>query len=153
MGIFPTPAKRVTRFLDVQAFEGETALMTGARMRSGLMCHVVTGCGASPVLLNSKGSNASLIARQEGWRELSDWLGKKKGGGVAKIETYSDLQFEKQNRFGLIKIRDMINKFGDAYLTAVQNRVSLHPLGCPTKAFLMVKVREAMSDKVVKKKV
>lgn len=116
---------RVVRFLDAAAFEGETALMTAARMRNPAMCHVIASSGASPSLLDAKGKSAAYHARQAGWKEIADWMEKKVGAGVAKLETHSDLVFERQARFGVIKMRDLINKFGDVYLTAVQNKVAL----------------------------
>lgn len=122
---------RVTRFLDAQTADGETALMLAARLRNGPMCYTLTSIGANPNMRNNKGRTAAYLARQHNWMEIADWLEKKVGAGMSKVETFSDLQFDKQNRFGLIKIKDLMHHFGRTYLLAMQNRVGLHPLGCP----------------------
>ena len=132
---------RVTRFLDAQTNDGETALMLAARIRNGIMCYVLTSIGANPNMRNNKGRTAAYIARQSHWVEIADWLEKKVGAGMAKVETFSDLQFEKQHRFGLIKVKDLIHNFGRTYLLLMQNRIGLHPLGCPFVA------RESVREK------
>lgn len=125
---------RVTRFLDAQTLDGETALMLAARQRSGLMCYALTQIGANPNMRNNKGRTAAYLARQHNWSEIADWLEKKVGAGMSKVETFSDLQFEKQHRFGHIKVQDLIHNFGRTYLLLMQNRIGLHPLGCPFNA-------------------
>ncbi|KAJ1438574.1 hypothetical protein B484DRAFT_416168, partial [Ochromonadaceae sp. CCMP2298] len=125
---------RVTRFLDAQGTDGESALMLAARHRNGLMCHLLTSIGANPNMRNAKGRTAAYIARSANWSELADWLEKKVGAGMAKLATFSDLQFEKSNRIGLVKVRELIHQFGRCYLMLLQGRVGLHPLGCPFTA-------------------
>lgn len=122
---------RVTRFLDAQTTDGETALMLAAQQRNGIMCYALTQVGANPSMRNNKGRTAAYLARQRNWSEIADWLEKKIGAGMAKVETFSDLQFEKQHRFGLIKVKELMHDFGRTYLLLMQNRVGLHPLGCP----------------------
>ena len=60
---------------------------------------------------------------------------------MSKLETYSDLQFEKQSRFGLIKMKELICKFGNAYLLLIQNRVTNHPLGSPFVSQSMIQAK------------
>lgn len=124
-------AMRVTRFLDAQTDEGETPLMLAAKIRNGSMCHLLCSLGCNPNLKNGKGRHAAFIAREEGWTEIADWLEKKVGAGVAKLETFSDLQFEKTLRYSEVKMKMLINEFGKIYLCLMQNKVTLHPLGCP----------------------
>jgi hypothetical protein len=139
---------RVTRFLDAQTLDGETALMLAAERRNGIMCYALTSIGANPNMRNNKGRTAAYLARQRNWSEIADWLEKKVGAGMAKVETFSDLQFEKQHRFGLIKIKDLIHNFGRTYLLLMQNRIGLHPLGCPfvAKANVADRGDRAMSE-------
>lgn len=105
------------------------------------MCYTLTSIGANPNMRNNKGRTAAYLARQHNWSEIADWLEKKVGAGMSKVETFSDLQFDKQNRFGLIKIKDLIHNFGRTYLLLMQNRVGLHPLGCPFVAKEVVQER------------
>jgi ankyrin repeat protein len=129
---------RVTRFLDALSLDGETPLMVAARTRNAIMCHTLTTLGADPNIRNSKGRTAAYLARTANWSEIADWLEKKAGVGMSKMETFSDMQFEKQQRFGLIKVKDLIQQFGREYLHLVQNRIGLHPLGCPFVARSMI---------------
>ena len=129
---------RVTRFLDALSLDGETPLMVAARTRNAIMCHSLTTLGADPNIRNNKGRTAAYLARTANWSEIADWLEKKAGVGMSKMETFSDLQFEKQQRFGLIKVKDLIQLFGREYLHLVQNRIGLHPIGCPFVARSMI---------------
>jgi len=129
---------RVTRFLDALSLDGETPLMVAARTRNAIMCHTLTTLGADPNIRNSKGRTAAYLARTANWSEIADWLEKKAGVGMSKMETFSDMQFEKQQRFGLIKVKDLIQQFGREYLHLVQNRIGLHPVGCPFVARSMI---------------
>jgi hypothetical protein len=64
----------------------------------------------------------------------SEWLGKKIGAGVAKLETFSDMQFERESRFSYLKMKELITEFCTAYLRLIQNRLLKHPLGPPSVA-------------------
>ena len=61
-----------------------------------MIVKVLTSLGANPNIRDHKGHNAAYLARDKGWNELADWLENKVGGGIAKLETYSDLQYEKK---------------------------------------------------------
>ena len=71
------------------------------------MCRVLTSMGANPGIRNKDGRNAAYLARRLGWSELADWLEKKVGAGIAKIETFSDLQYDKSVRYASIKVNEM----------------------------------------------
>ena len=66
-------------------------------------CRALSALGASPNIRNAEQRNACNIARTAGWSELADWLEKKVGSGVGKIETYSDIQYDKQVRYGKVR--------------------------------------------------
>lgn len=123
---------RVTRFLDWQNMDGDTALMVAAKRRNGLMCRILSTLGANPNIRNNQGRNACYLARAAGWSELSDWLEKKVGSGVAKLETYSDLQYDKQLRYGVVKLRERLEEFGKEYIKTVFGQLTRCPLVCPS---------------------
>jgi len=135
---------RVTRFLDWQNMDGDSALMLAAKKRNGLMCRILTTLGANPNLRNNQGRNACYLARQAGWAELSDWLEKKVGSGVAKLETYSDLQYDKALRYGTVKIRDALESFGKEYTKTVLGYLTRCPLVCPSAVKLYESEKETM---------
>jgi len=113
-------ALRMVRLLDAQDDDGDSPLMLAARIRNGLMCKALTTMGANPNVLNKMSRNANYIARQLGWSEVADWLEKKVGSGVAKLETFSDLQFDKTLRYGGIKVKEAIFEFEKKYLDLCQ---------------------------------
>lgn len=125
---------RVVRFLDAVDDEGETALIVAASARNGLMCHLLLSLGVNANIRNRHGRTAAHAARHHGWTEIADWLERKMGAGAMKVETYADIQFEKQSRFGYLKTKELIQQFGKLYLLLVHNRLTLHPLGCPFHA-------------------
>ncbi len=129
---------RVVRFIDAVDEEGETAMIIAAKIRNGIMCYLLAQLGANPNLRNRVGRTAAYLARSKGWSEVADWLEKKVGAGASKIETYSDVQFEKQARIGNIKIKEALQRFGKQYLMLIQNRFSQHPLGCPLLAQMLI---------------
>lgn len=129
---------RIVRLLDAQSLNGDTALMLSARMRNGVMCRVLTSLGANPNIRNAQSRNACYIARNAGWTELADWLEKKVGAGVAKLETYSDLQYDKTVRYGALKAKEAIETFGAAFLKTVHKSTTQSPLGPPSKAQIIV---------------
>lgn len=114
-------ALRMVRLLDGQDDDGDSPLMLAARIRNGLMCKALTTMGANPNVLNKMSRNANYIARQLGWTEVADWLEKKVGSGVAKLETFSDLQFDKTLRYGGIKVKDAIYEFEKKYFDLCQS--------------------------------
>eukprot|EP01031_Cornospumella_fuschlensis_P027052 gene27052-32687_t len=123
---------RVVRFLDAVDEDGSTALILAAAVRNTLMCHVLLNLGANPNVRNSVGRTALAVARNSGFGELADWLEKKVAAGAMKVETYADIQFEKQARFGFLKTRDLLQEFGKVYLSIVQKTPSqFHPFICP----------------------
>ncbi len=128
---------RVIRFIDAIDDDGESALITACRIRNGLFCHLLTSMGANPNNRNSVGRTAAYVARSKNWNEVADWLEKKVGAGV-KVETYSDQQFEKQCKLGMIKTRESLQNFGKSYLLLIQHRLGIHPLGCPLKTQIMI---------------
>lgn len=125
---------RVIRFIDAVDDEGETALMTAATIRNGLMCHLLLQFGANPNVRNRHGRTAMHAARNNGWAEIADWLEKKVGADAMKVASYSDIQFEKQSRFGFIKTQELVQQFGKTYLHMVLGRHTMHPFGCPFTA-------------------
>lgn len=136
-------AMRVNRFLDCQDDNGDTAMILAAIRRNGIMCHTLMNLGANPNVRIGKGRTAAFLARSKGWTEIADWLDKKVGGSssAAKVETFSDLEFERKSRYGLIKVRELLQQFGRLYLTLIQNRLGLSPLGSPHKAKAMIDER------------
>lgn len=131
-------ALRIVRLLDTQSDDGDTALMLAARIRNGVMCRVLTSLGANPNTRNAQSRNASYIARSAGWTELADWLEKKVGAGVAKLETFSDLQYDKTVRYGAIKAREAIESFGFHFLKSVHQSTTQSPIGPPSIAQIAV---------------
>ena len=129
---------RIVRLLDAQSDNGDTALMLAARIRNGVMCRVLTSLGANPNIRNAQSRNACYIARNAGWTELADWLEKKVGAGVAKLETFSDLQYDKTVRYGAIKAREAIDEFGAALLQLIHKSTTQSPLGPPSVAQITV---------------
>jgi len=129
---------RMARVLDCQSENGDTPMMLAARIRNGLMCRVLSSLGANPNVRNSQNRNAQNIARTAGWTELADWLEKKVGAGVAKLETYSDLQYDKMVRYGKIRMEENIEEFGRIYLSLVHMSTTTSPLGPPSIAITAV---------------
>jgi ankyrin repeat protein len=125
---------RTTRLLDAVDRNGQSPLMLAANKRNGLFCKTLTKLGANPNLRDEKGHNAAYIARNAGWVELADWLEKKVGGGLANLETYSDLQYDKKVRYGSMKTKEFINEFCENYLTLIGGRGNSSPLGPPSIA-------------------
>ncbi len=125
---------RMARVLDCQSENGDTPMMLAARIRNGLMCRVLSSLGANPNIRNAQNRNAEKIARAAGWTELADWLEKKVGAGVAKLETYSDLQYDKMVRYGKIRMVENIEEFGRIYLSLVFDSAMTIPLGPPSIA-------------------
>ena len=129
---------RMSRVLDGQSTNGDTPMMLAARIRNGLMCRALAGLGANPNVRNDQNRNACNIARTAGWTELAEWLEKKVGAGVAKLETYSDLQYDKMVRYGKIRLEENIEEFGRLYLSLVHESTAIAPLGPPSIARTMV---------------
>ena len=127
-------AMRLTKLLDAKNDDGDTPLILAARNRNGLMCRVLTSIGASPNVRNNLGKNACFTARDKGWTELADWLEKKVGAGVAKVETFSDLQYDQQVRYGAMKCKEYLVEFQKAYFTLVYGVTTSAPLGPPSRA-------------------
>jgi ankyrin repeat protein/acyl-CoA-binding protein len=127
-------AMRLTKLLDAKNDDGDTPLILAARNRNGLMCRVLTSIGASPNVRNNLGKNACFTARDKGWTELADWLEKKVGAGVAKVETYSDLQYDQQVRYGAMKCKEYLVEFQKAYFSLVYGMTTSAPLGPPSRA-------------------
>lgn len=125
---------RITRALDSESSDGDTPLMLASRIRNGLMCRTLSALGANPNIRNKLGRNAYNIARNSGWNELADWLETKVGAGVAKLETYSDLQYDKKVRYGKVRMMEAVEQFGRDYLSVVHNSISTSPLGPPSQA-------------------
>ena len=125
---------RITRALDSESSDGDTPLMLASRIRNGLMCRTLSALGANPNIRNKLGRNAYNIARNAGWNELADWLETKVGAGVAKLETYSDLQYDKKVRYGKVRMMEAVEQFGRDYLSVVHNSTSTSPLGAPSVA-------------------
>ena len=44
------------------------------------------------------------------------------------------MQFERESRFGYLKMRELVNEFCTRYLRMLQNRLMKHPLGPPSNA-------------------
>jgi hypothetical protein len=122
---------RILRFIDAADADGETPLILAAGIRNALMCHMLITLGANPNMRNSQGRTAVYVARENGWSEIADWLEKKIGAGAMKVETYADIQFEKQARFGFFKTKEYVQEFCRKYITLVHGRLTWHPLGCP----------------------
>lgn len=137
---------RIVRFIDAVDDLGDTALITAAKLKNGLLAYLLVQLGANPNTRNRQGRTATQESRSRGWIELSTWLDKKVGVGASKVETYSDTQFEKQCRFGTIKIQELLRDFAKVYLILIQQRVSKHPLGPPFNANSMVKERGAAAQ-------
>lgn len=125
---------RTTRLLDAIDRNGQSPLMLAAKKRNGLFCKTLTKLGANPNLRDEKGHTAAYIARNAGWVELADWLEKKVGGGLANLETYSDLQYDKKVRYGSMKTKEFINEFCENYLSLIGGRGNSSPLGPPSIA-------------------
>lgn len=127
---------RFIRFLDSQNDNGDTAMILAARSRNGLLCKTLSLLGANSSVLNNVGKNAYFTARGAGWTEIAEWLERKVGSGVAKLETYGDVQFEQSLRFGLMKVRQAVQKFAKVYVEFTHENIitlSSHFLGSPSK--------------------
>ena len=122
---------RITRALDSECSNGDTPLMLAARIRNGLMCRTLSSLGANPNIRNKLGRNAYNIARSAGWNELADWLETKVGAGVAKLETYNDLQYDKKVRYGKVRMMEAVEQFARDYLSVVHVSTSTTPIGPP----------------------
>jgi len=116
---------RMQRFLDAQSDDGETALMLAAKRRQGAMCVTLIQMGANPSLRNRAGKNACFMAKEMGWREIGEWLEKKVGAGVANMQTYSDVQYDRKLRFGTMKMREHLEVFIKTYLQMVTASLGL----------------------------
>ena len=116
---------RMQRFLDAQSDDGETALMLAAKRRQGAMCVTLIQMGANPSLRNRAGKNACFMAKEMGWREIGEWLEKKVGAGVANMQTYSDVQYDRKLRFGTMKMREHLEVFVKTYLQMVTASLGL----------------------------
>lgn len=127
-------ALRIVRFLDFQDNDGNSPLMLAAKLRNGLMCRLFLSLGANPNVRNPQRRNAAYIARDAGWTEIADWLDTKVGAGVAQIETFTDIQFEKTQRFGSLTVREALKSFGKTFLGLFQERTTVNFLGCPSVA-------------------
>ena len=95
--------------------DGNTALALAARHRNGLLCKLLCSHGADPLLRNNEGKSASMLARERGYSEIADWLDRKVGGGVVKLESSDDALFERTMRYGAIRGRESISKFITLY--------------------------------------
>lgn len=127
-------ALRVVKLLDAQDDEGNSPLILAARKRNGIMCRVLTSLGANPNLRNKKSRSAQYEARNAGWTEIADWLEKKIGSGVAKMETFSDQQFEKSIRYGGVKCAEAVCEFQKIYFELIQKSSLSSCLGPPSVA-------------------
>jgi ankyrin repeat protein len=124
---------RMVRFLDFQDKNGDTPLMVAARNRNGLMCFNLLKLGADPKIVNSKKQSAAYIAREYSYGALADFLDTKMASGVASIETFSDLQFEKVQRFGGLKLMELIQQYCNKILKLLQGRNNVTILMCPSR--------------------
>jgi ankyrin repeat protein/acyl-CoA-binding protein len=127
-------ALRVVKLLDAQDDEGNSPLILAARKRNGIMCRVLTSLGANPNLRNKKSRSAQYEARNAGWTEIADWLEKKIGSGVAKMETFSDQQFEKSVRYGNVKGAEAVVEFQKKYFELTQKASLSSCCGPPSVA-------------------
>jgi ankyrin repeat protein/acyl-CoA-binding protein len=126
-------ALRITRFLDAPNDDGDTALMLAAVTRNGVLSRLLVSLGAATGARNRQGRTAAYIGRHAGWTELADWLDTKLGSGVARIESFSDINYDKKIRYGTIKLRDLLLEFGKNYLGLIQrSRTGKHPLMPPS---------------------
>jgi uncharacterized protein len=124
---------RLMRFVDFQDKNGDSPLMVAARNRNGLMCYNLLKMGADPKVMNSQKRNAAYIAREYSYGALADFLDSKITSGVASIETFSDLQFEKMQRFGGLKLMELIQQYCNKILKLLQGRNNVTILMCPSR--------------------
>ena len=126
-------ALRVVRYLDYQDNDGESPLMVAARLRNGVMCRLFIALGANPSIRNNHKRTAAYLARNNGHRLLADWLDTKTGAGVASIETFSDMQFDKVQRYSGIQLKELIQAFCKKFLLLLQGRSTSSLLSCPSR--------------------
>ena len=124
---------RLVRFIDFQDKNGDSPLMVAARNRNGLMCYNLLKMGANPKVMNVQKRNAAYIAREYSYGALADFLDTKISSGVASIETFSDLQFEKVQRFGGLKLMELIQQYCNKILKLLQGRNNVTILMCPSR--------------------
>jgi ankyrin repeat protein len=98
-------------FLNMVDSNGDTALSLAAQSRNGLICKVLCTLGADFTKKNREGRSPAMMARERGFSEISEWLDKRMGAGVVKLESSSDVQFERQMRYGAIKVKELIRSF------------------------------------------
>ena len=113
-------AKDILDSLDI---DGNSALALAALHRNGLMCKILYALGADPALRNSDGKTASILAREKGFDEIADWLDRRMGAGVVRLQSSDDVSFEKELRYGAIKARENINRFISLYSRCVDMNV------------------------------
>ena len=101
--------------IDARDGGGNTALALAAQHRNGLMCKLLCSQGADTLLQNFEGKTASMLARERGFSEIADWLDRRVGGGVVKLESSDDAAFERMMRYGAIKSRESISTFISLY--------------------------------------
>jgi ankyrin repeat protein/acyl-CoA-binding protein len=131
---------RLAKLLDTQDADGNTPLMLTATWRAGLMARCLISLGANPNLRSKKAQTAAYMARHAGWIELADWLDKKVGSGVSKIETYSDVTYEKKVRFESNKLKDKVHTFGAKFLILLLGGSGTDsPLGPPSTRDAMLR--------------
>ena len=97
--------------VDARDKDGNTALALAAQHRNGLISKLLCSQGADPLQRNTEGKSASMLARERGFGEIADWLDRRVGGGVVKLESSDDAHFERTMRYGAIKCRESITKF------------------------------------------
>lgn len=107
-------------FINMQDKYGDTALMLAVKRRNGLICKVLCSLGADFLLRNNEGKSASMLARERGSTEIADWMDKRMGAGVVKLESAQDVQFERMVRFGAMQVKDLIQALGRGYAEAVE---------------------------------
>lgn len=126
-------AMRMIRFLDFQDKNGDSPLMVAARNRNGLMCHTLLKLGADPRIVNSNKHNAAYIAREYSYTALADFLDSKVSSGIAAVQTHSDIQFEKVQRFSGLKLMELIQQYCNKILKLLQGRNNVTILMCPSR--------------------
>lgn len=126
-------ALRVVRYLDYQDSNGESPLILAAKIRNGLMCRLFIALGANPSIRNAQKRTAAYLARGNGHRLLADWLDTKTGAGVGSVETFSDMQFEKIQRYSGLQLKEMIQAFCKKFLNLLQDRATSSLLSCPSR--------------------
>jgi hypothetical protein len=97
------------------------------------MCYNLLKMGADPKVMNSQKRNAAYIAREYSYGALADFLDTKMTSGIASVETFSDLQFEKTQRFGGLKLMELIQQYCNKILKLLQGRNNVTILMCPSR--------------------